>query len=185
MSTPELAFYVRQIIEILGYDLQDPHLRDSPDRIARYLKEWHTQGKEPPKLTTFAGAAETDQMIVQTNIPFDALCAHHGLPFHGTATIGYIPRGDIIGLSKFARVLDHFANRYTVQERVTAQVAEYLDRKLTPVGLGVVLTAEHHCMKSRGVKKRDVPTTTTELRGAFKDNAAARAEFLSYVRRAA
>ncbi len=173
----DLAKHTKAIIELLGYDLNDPHLADSPARIARYLAEWHTMGDEPPKLTTFP-AENYDEMIIQEPIPFHALCAHHGLSFHGTVTVGYVPSKAIIGLSKFARVIDHFANRYTVQERLTVQVADALTELLDPRGCGVSIRGEHLCMASRGVKKPGVWTTTTVLRGLFKDDAAARSEFL-------
>lgn len=179
--TDKIAKYTRKILKELGYNLNDPHLVDSPERISRYLTEWHTICNEPPKLTVFP-EPDYDQMIVQTSIPFDALCAHHGLPFHGHAAVGYIPAGNIVGLSKFSRVIDHFANRYTVQERVTMEITDYLEEVLMPRGLGVVLRAEHHCMKCRGVKKQGVPTITTELRGVFREDLAARTEFLGWVK---
>lgn len=178
----DLAKHTRAIFELLGYDLRDPHIKDSPERIAKYLAEWHTMGEDPPKLTVFEDGEEYDQMILQTRIPFDSLCAHHGLPFHGVATVGYIPDKALVGLSKFSRVIDHFANRYSVQERVTQQVADYLQVQIKPKGLGVVLKAEHHCMKCRGVKKNGVPTITDELRGCFKSDPATRAEFLTWAR---
>lgn len=177
----KLAEHTRAIIELLGYDLKDPHLAHSPERIANYLAEWHTMGDDPPKVTVFP-RENYDEMIVQEAVPFYSMCAHHGLPFQGAVTLGYIPGDCIIGLSKFSRIIDHFANRFTVQERMTVEIADFLTHKLNPRGLGVVARAEHLCMACRGVKKQDVFTSTNVLRGLFRDDAAVRSEFLMRVK---
>lgn len=178
----DIADHMRAIFKSLGYDLTDPHIADSPERIAKYLAEWHTQGEQPPKLTTFPNVEVIDEMIVTSGIQFYSMCAHHGLPFHGVAAIGYIPGDSLLGLSKFARVVDHFANRYSVQERVTKQIADYLESALKPKGLGVVIRAEHLCMSARGVKKPGHSTVTCDLRGAIHKDAPARHELLALVR---
>lgn len=178
----ELAKHYRDIFELLGYDLDDPHIKDSPERIAKYLAEWHTKGDEPPKVTTFP-TEEYNGTVFQEEIPFHSLCAHHGLTFYGSVAWGYLPGSKLLGLSKPARIVDHFANRYTVQERLTHQVANYLEETLDPLGLGVIVRGVHLCMESRGVRKNGVWTTTTILRGTFKDDPAARAEFLTRVNR--
>jgi GTP cyclohydrolase I len=121
-------------------------------------------------------------MIIQTNIPFYSLCEHHTAPFFGTGTIAYIPNGKIVGLSKLARTLDFYANRFQNQERITSQVAERLWNELNPKGVAVSLTAQHLCMSMRGVKKHDTWTTTNKLLGVFKEVDNARMEFLSHIK---
>lgn len=181
MKLGDLAKHTAAIFEILGYDQEDVHMKDSPERIAKYLLEWHTQGREPPKLTTFPNEEKIDEMIVVRNIPFYALCAHHGVHFSGHACIAYIPREDLLGLSKFARVADHFAHRFTVQERLTKQVSDFLFETLKPKGLAVILEAEHLCMSARGVAKPGHCTTTSDLRGNLKGDST-RAELLALMR---
>lgn len=169
----------RQLVQALGYDMKDPHLTDSPARVARFLSEWHTQTSDPPKLTTFPNDPKVDELVAVGRIPFYSLCAHHGLPFSGHASVGYIPKDKVLGLSKFARVIDHFARRFQVQERLTHEVASYLQQELDPVGVGVVMKAEHLCMSMRGVERPGHLTVTSDLRGAFRDHAAARSELLA------
>lgn len=170
------------IISTLGYDTQDPHLKGSPDRVARFFAEWHTRDKEPPSLTTFPNTEGYDELVVTSDIPFYSVCAHHGVPFFGKAAIGYIPDQKVLGLSKFARVVDYFANRFQTQERLTHEIAEFLTAELSPRGLGVVLTGEHLCMSMRGIRKPGHQTTTSSLSGAVKDQPSTRAEFLGFVR---
>ena len=131
-------------------------------------------------MTEFDGEGY-DQMILQTNIPFYSLCEHHLAPFFGAAHVAYIPNGRIVGLSKLARTVDKFACGFQNQERVTKQVAEYLMKHLQPLGVGVVIKAQHLCMAMRGVKKQGVDTTTSEMTGAFRDNSATRSEFLQLI----
>ncbi len=104
-----------QVVKALGYSTDDPHLEDTPHRVARFLAEWHTAGKSPPKLTTFPNEPRVDEVVAVGGLRFHSMCAHHGLPFFGTVAIGYIPKHQVLGLSKFARVVDHFAHRYQVQ----------------------------------------------------------------------
>ncbi len=154
-------------------------LQKTPERFARYLKEFTS----PPAftLTVFEGEGY-DEMVVQDNIMFYSLCEHHLLPFFGTATIAYIPNKKIVGLSKLARVLEHFSRRLQNQERITAQVADYLDEVISPKGVGVILSARHLCMEMRGVSKPGTQTSTSALRGLFKSNPQTRAEFLNIAR---
>jgi len=166
----------------LGYDLDDPHLSGSPGRIARFWSEWHTVGRPPPKLTTFP-AEHYDQIVVVDGIRFYALCAHHGLPFHGDAAVGYLPGARLVGLSKFARVVDHYARRFTTQERMTEEIADHLSAGLEPRGLGVVVRAEHLCMSMRGIQRPGHSTVTSAMRGVFLDKPEARAELLALVGR--
>lgn len=168
----------RNIIVGLGYKADGPHLSGTPKRVARFMEQWHTVGKEPPKLTTFPNAG-TDELVIVGGIRFHSMCAHHGLPFFGVAAVGYIPEASIVGLSKLARVVDHFARRFQVQEELTAQIAGYLETELRPVGVGVVMQAEHLCMAMRGIERPGHRTTTSDLRGALRGKPEARAEFLA------
>lgn len=152
-------------------------MKDTPRRYVKFLNEF--LHPEPFNLTTFDSEG-ADEMIVVSNIPFFSLCEHHLAPFFGTASIAYIPNDtQIVGLSKIPRVLEMFARRFQNQERITTQVAEYLNEHLNPKGVAVVLKARHLCVEMRGVKKHDVWTTTSKLMGVFKDNPDARREFLS------
>lgn len=174
-----IAEHWRAILVALKYDLRDPHLQATPERVARYLQSWHTNQDDPPKLTCFPNEPRADEMVVVSDLRFDSLCAHHGLPFFGTATIGYIPGDKLLGLSKFARVVDHFAHQFQVQERLGQEVADYLMKELQPRGLGVLMIGTHQCMVARGATKPGHKTTTNALRGLIFDHARARAEFLS------
>lgn len=181
MPDQRIAHAWRTIIEALGYEAEDPHLTDSPDRIARFLIEWHEQGKRPPTLTTFPNEPRVDELVAIGGMRFYSLCAHHGLPFGGRAAIGYIPKAKVLGLSKFARVLDHFAHRFQTQERLTHQIASFLEAELEPTAIGVVLRAEHLCMSMRGAERPGHSTVTSDMRGAFKTKPEARAELLTLV----
>jgi GTP cyclohydrolase I len=178
MGTDAIALAWSTVLAELGYKLDDPHIHGTPPRIARFLEAWDTQSKEPPIVTTFP-TEEATEMVVVKDISFYSLCAHHGLPFFGTAVVGYLPNQKLAGLSKFARIVDHFAHRFTVQERLTANIADHLVRVLAPHGLGVSLRATHLCMAMRGVQKPGHTTGTTALRGNF-DKMGVREEFLRW-----
>lgn len=171
---------VGEQIQQLGYDTEDPHLVGSPERIARFWRDWHTIGKQPPRVTTFPNP-NYDEVVVVGGIQFYSLCAHHGLPFFGHAAIGYLPCRVIAGLSKLARITDHFARRFQTQEALTAQIADHLAAELLPRGLGVVLRAEHLCMSMRGIQKPGHATVTSTMRGVFLEKHEARAELLALV----
>lgn len=177
MGDAYLSGLIKKQFAALGYP-PDEHTKDSPERIARYMREWHTINKPPPKITKFKAQGHS-QMVTIGNIPMFSLCAHHGLPFNGMAAVGYIPSKHLAGLSKFARVIDHFSHRYTVQEVITGEVADYLWKQLKPKGLGVVLCCEHQCMSMRGVHKPGHWTTTTDLRGVILTEPETRAEFMA------
>lgn len=170
------------IIRTLGYDLRDPHLQDSPTRVAKFMLEWHTMRAEPPQMTRFDSAGH-DEMVVVRGITFHSLCAHHGLPFFGEVAIGYIPRSDIVGLSKLARVVRHYANRFQVQERLTTEIADRLEHVLDPRGLGVVIRASHMCMAMRGIRSEQAETVTSDMRGALRESGSARNELLELIKR--
>jgi GTP cyclohydrolase IA len=161
----------------LGVDLDDESRRDTPRRIARMYSELLTP--EPFDATTFPNDGGYDELVVARDIPFHSLCEHHLLPFTGVARVGYLPGERIIGLSKLARVVDHFARALQVQERLTTQVANWLQAELSPQGVGVVLEAEHACMTIRGVQKPGATTVTSALHGLVRDDPRTRQEFLA------
>lgn len=160
-------------------------LADTPERVAQAFKYWFSgyhQNVESLFKTFEDGAQDYDEMILQGGIPFYSHCEHHMAPFFGFVHIGYIPCGKIIGLSKMLRLVDAYAHRLTVQERLTTQLADSIVDNLMPLGAGVVVQARHLCIESRGVCKPGSITTTSALRGCLKDNAAARSEFLQFAR---
>ena len=165
----------------LGADLTDESLSGTPRRIARLYAELLTPAPFDP--TTFPNDGGYDELVVARAIPFHSLCEHHLLPFVGVAHVGYLPGERILGLSKLARVVDHFARSLQVQERLTTQVAGWLEQELQPKGVGVVLEAEHLCMSLRGVQKQGATTVTSALRGQVRDDARTRQEFLALTER--
>jgi len=167
----------RTLLDALGVDLTDESLRDTPRRMARMYAEMLTPALFTP--TTFPNDGGYDELVVATGIPFHSLCEHHLLPFVGVAHVGYLPGERIIGLSKLARVVELFSRRLQVQERLTTQIAGWLDDTLCPKGVGVVLEAEHLCMSLRGVQKPGARTITSALHGAVRDDARTRQEFLT------
>jgi GTP cyclohydrolase I len=165
------------LLTALGADLNDESLSGTPRRIAKLYGELLTPSDF--NATTFPNDGDYDELVVAREIPFHSLCEHHLLPFVGVAHVGYLPGERIIGLSKLARVVDHFARSLQVQERLTTQVAGWLERELQPRGVGVVLEAEHMCMALRGVQKHGSTTVTSALRGLVRDDPRTRQEFLA------
>ncbi len=184
-ETEGIRTNITRIIESVGEDLTRQGLKETPMRVQAAFEEWTSGYQRDAKdvLKAFTdGAEDCDQMVVVRNIPFYSLCEHHLAPFFGTATIGYIPDGKIVGLSKLSRVLDVFARRFQVQERLTNQVASAIDEHLSPLGCGVVLTARHLCMESRGICKQGHETITSSMKGVFRESSSTRAEFFSLAR---
>lgn len=167
----------RDLLSALGADLDEEGLRETPRRMAEAYAELLTP--EPLQLTTFPNDGGYDELVVVRNIPFQSLCVHHVLPFYGFAHVGYLPGERILGLSKLARVVELFARGLQLQERLTTQIADYLQRDLGPKGVGVVLEAEHSCMSLRGVQKPGSRTVTSALHGLVRDDPRTRGEFLS------
>jgi GTP cyclohydrolase I len=166
-----VAAAYRGFLESLGLDLTDPDLVGTDHRVARAYQEL-LGGLDPstePSLTTFPNTEGYAGIVSVTNIPFYSICAHHFLPFFGTAHVGYVPGDRLLGLSKMARVVDRYARRPQLQERLTEQVAALLDDRLAPAGVIVSLEARHLCMEMRGVSRPGVTTTTMAVRGSFKD----------------
>ncbi len=171
---------VIEILTAIGEDPARDGLVRTPERVERALS-FLTQGYEQDAGAVIKGAlfeAEHDNMVVVRDIEFYSMCEHHMLPFYGVAHVAYIPDGKIVGLSKMARVVDVFARRLQVQERMTDQIADALAEHLKPQGVGVVLEASHFCMMMRGVEKQGARTITSALRGSFRDDARTRDEFL-------
>jgi GTP cyclohydrolase I len=176
---------VRDMLELVGEDPDRDGLLKTPERVERAMR-WLTRGYDLDAAEVIGDALfeETHQnMIVVRDIEFYSMCEHHMLPFFGKAHVAYIPDGRIVGLSKVARVVDVFARRLQVQERLTDQIAEALDDALAPRGVGVVLEASHFCMMMRGVEKQGSRTLTSALRGTFREDASTRDEFLRLVQR--
>ncbi len=176
---------VRRLLQFVGEDPTRGGLLETPKRVAKAWQFWCKGYAEKPAdiLKTFEDGAEgADEMVVVKDIPFYTHCEHHLAPFFGSATIAYLPDKRIVGLSKLNRVLDVYARRLQVQERLTAQVADSLMEHLAPIGCGVVIKARHLCMESRGVCQQGHHTVTSALRGVFKDDPAVRAEFLQLAR---
>jgi GTP cyclohydrolase I len=169
----------KQFLEALGVATDGPGLRDSPARMAKAYAEMLSPRSF--ELTTFPNDEKYDELVVVKDIPLQSLCEHHLLPFTGVAHVGYLPGERILGLSKFARVVELFARRPQVQERLTQQVATWLDDHLGPKGVGVVIEAEHSCMSLRGVRAAGAVTRTSALTGALRSNPATRAEFLAAI----
>ena len=165
------------LLHALGVDLDDESVRDTPRRMARMYAELLTPAPFTP--TTFPNDGGYDELVVATQIPFHSMCEHHLLPFVGVAHVGYLPGERIVGLSKLARVVDHFGRSLQVQERLTTQVANWLDEHLLPKGVGVVIEAEHLCMSLRGVQKPGARTVTSALLGRVRDDLRTRQEFLA------
>ena len=170
----------RILLEALGIDVDGEALMRTPERMASALLEMISP--RPFHLTTFPNDGHYDELIVAKSIPLRSLCEHHMLTFVGTAHIGYLPGERILGLSKLARVLEHFASRPQVQERLTVQVADWLSAQLSAVGVGVVIEAEHLCMTLRGVQTAGTTTVTSSLLGVMREDSRTRAEFLALAR---
>ncbi len=179
-ETDELEELVRRQLELIGEDSSREGLVKTPARVAASL-QWLTRGYEQDVRLVIGDAMFDDchsNMIMVRDIELYSMCEHHMLPFYGRAHVAYIPNGRIVGLSKLPRVVDVFAQRLQVQERLTEQIAEALTDVLEPLGVGVVIEAYHLCMMMRGVQKQNSKTITSALRGVFRDDSKTRDEFL-------
>jgi GTP cyclohydrolase I len=175
---PDLAAAERaaaDFLAALNVRTDSDGMRDTPARMARAYAEFFTP--RPFELTTFPNDEGYDELVLARRIPFRSICEHHLLPFVGVAHVGYLPGERILGLSKLARIVEHFAARPQVQERLTKQVADWLQANLAPLGVGVVVAAEHTCMTLRGALAAGSLTTTSTLLGTLRTDARARAEF--------
>jgi GTP cyclohydrolase I len=175
---------MREVIETLGLDPADPNLAETPQRVAKmYLEMFHglSEGAEP-KVTFFPNDEHYNSMVMEKDIPFYSMCSHHFVPFYGHAHVAYIPNEKIVGLSKMPRILEFYARRPQLQERLTEQVASFMAEKLEPQGVMVVVEARHLCVEMRGVKKPGALTVTSAIRGIFY-NRPVREEFLDLLQR--
>ena len=178
-----LAERVRAVLVELGLDLDDPNLRTTHERVARmYLEMFRglDQGSQP-RVTTFPNDENYRAMVMEKDIPFYSMCSHHLVPFYGHAHIAYVPGDKILGLSKFARILEFYAKRPQLQERLTEQVVSFVEEELRPRGAMVVIEARHLCVEMRGVEKTGAMTVTSALRGIFHERPI-REEFLDLLR---
>ncbi|WAL64295.1 GTP cyclohydrolase I FolE [Amycolatopsis cynarae] len=164
-------------LRALGVDTDGESLRDTPRRMAKAYADLFTP--RPFDLTTFPNDEGYDELVLARSIPLRSVCEHHLLPFTGIAHVGYLPGERILGLSKLARVTEHFARRPQVQERLTKQIADWLDQRLSPKGVGVVIEAEHTCMTLRGVQAAGSTTVTSTLLGTLRSDARSRQEFFA------
>ena len=182
VDRPQAERAVAELLAALGYPVEGEHRAGTPQRVASALAEMLTPSAFLP--TTFPNDEGYDELVVARDVPFRSLCEHHLLPFYGCAHVGYLPGARIVGLSKLARVVEHFAAALQVQERLTQQVADWLHAQLGARGVGVVMEAEHLCMSLRGVRARGSRTVTSALRGELRTDARTRDEFLALTRRA-
>jgi GTP cyclohydrolase I len=175
---------VRTLLRWAGDEPTREGLRDTPRRVVDAYAEWFSGYREDPQeylARTFEEVAGYDEMIVLRGIQFESFCEHHMAPIIGRAHIGYLPDGKVVGISKLARVVDAFAHRFQVQEKMTAQIANCISEALQPRGVGVVIDATHQCMTTRGVHKRGVSMITSQMLGSFREDARTRAEFLRFI----
>lgn len=181
IDTGRIEKAVREIIEALGEDPLREGLVDTPERVARFYEEvFEGIHSEPGDvIDAFFGEEHYQEIVMVREIPFYSMCEHHFVPFHGEAHVAYMPQGRVTGLSKLARLVEGFARRPQMQERLTAQVADCLDERLDPLGVLVVVEAEHLCMSMRGVKKPGARTVTSAVRGIMEANPATRSEAMS------
>jgi GTP cyclohydrolase I len=174
---------VREIIEAIGEDPGREGLARTPERVARmYAELFEGLRMDPQDELGVVFDVAHDEMVILKDIPFYSICEHHFMPFHGTAAVGYIPDGRVVGVSKLARLVEGYARRPQLQERLTGQVADALMGALEPDGVAVVIEAEHLCMTQRGIRKPGSRMVTSATRGTFRKNSVTRAEFLSLVR---
>ena len=182
INQEKIAAGVRMIIEAIGDDPDREGLKDTARRVARMYGEFF-QGlhEDPRSYLQVVFDEQHDEMVLVKDVPFYSMCEHHLLPFHGRVHAAYIPHGRVVGLSKIARVIEVFARRPQVQERMTSQIADLLMDELDAQGVGVVVEASHTCMTMRGVKKPGSLMVTSAMRGSFKTDLATRSEFMSLV----
>ncbi len=177
--------YFKEIIKTLGEDLNRDGLRDTPERAAKALR-FLTQGYQQSVNDIVNGAlfsSDMDEMVIVKNIELYSLCEHHLLPFIGKCHVAYLPKGKILGLSKIARIVDVFARRLQVQEKLTKQIAECIMEVTQAAGVGVIVEAQHLCMMMRGVEKQNSVMTTSMMLGSLRANSATRSEFLNLINR--
>lgn len=183
IDKPKVEQAVRMILEAIGEDPEREGLVDTPRRVANMYSEiFAGLDVEPRELLKVRFSEFHDELVLVKDIPLYSMCEHHLLPFYGRAHVAYIPRGgQVVGISKLARVVDAYAHRPQLQERLTSQIADCINDTLKPYGVGVVIQAEHMCMTMRGIRKPGSLTVTSAVRGIFESHSEARAELLSLI----
>lgn len=176
--------YVKEFLTHIGEDAEREGLLDTPKRVVKSWIELYAGYAQDPKaiLSTVFEDGTCDEMVILKDIDFSSMCEHHVLPFIGKAHIAYLPNGKVVGLSKLARLVECFAKRLQIQEKMTQQISEAIETNLSAKGVAVVIEAHHQCMSCRGIRKQNTTMITSSMRGAFRDNDAARAEFLSLLK---
>lgn len=175
---------IRVLLEWAGEDVGREGLLDTPKRVAKAYRDWFSGYAIDPReylARTFEEVAGYDEMIVLRDIEYESHCEHHMAPIIGRAHVGYLPNGKVVGISKLARVVDVYARRFQVQEKMTAQIAQCIQDVLQPRGVAVVVEGSHECMTTRGVHKRGVSMVTSKMLGEFREDARTRAEFLRFI----
>jgi GTP cyclohydrolase IA len=175
---------IRVLLRWAGDDPAREGLLDTPKRVVKAYSDWFSGYAVDPDeylKRTFEEVAGYDEMVVLRDIPFESHCEHHMAPIIGKAHVGYLPRGRVVGISKLARVVEAYARRFQVQEKMTAQIARCIQDSLEPIGVGVVIEATHECMTTRGIHKRGVSMITSKMLGTFREDALTRNEFLQFI----
>jgi GTP cyclohydrolase I len=183
-AQPDIEQAFRNVLRWLGEDPDRDGLRETPRRLVRAYQEYFAGYRQDPEQIlrkTFEETGGYDEMVVLRGVPFQSHCEHHVAPIIGRAFVAYVPDRRVVGISKLARVVEAFARRLQIQERLTAQIADTIDRVLKPRGVAVVIKATHHCMSSRGVHVHGTDLVTSRMVGCFRDNALTRQEFLAMV----
>jgi len=184
MDLPRIEKAVREILEAVGERPDREGLRNTPARVARMYQElFDGLDQDPTRHLETTFTERYDELVVLRDIPFTSVCEHHLMPFEGRAHVAYLPDGQVVGISKLARVVDDFAHRPQVQERLTSQIADLLMEQLDPKGVGVVIEATHLCASMRGVRKPGMVMTTSAVLGLFRTSDKTRAEFFSHLAR--
>jgi GTP cyclohydrolase IA len=185
VAKPEIEQAVRRLLEAVGEDVNREGLERTPNRVARMYDELLAGYRVDPHALINEALYDVpyDDMVIVRNIEFYSLCEHHMLPFLGRAHVGYCPNGKVIGLSKIPRIVDLFARRLQVQERMTSQIADFVEAAIHPCGVAVVLEGWHLCATMRGVKKAHAVMVTSALRGSFRENDSTRKEFFDHIGR--
>ena len=179
---PRIERAVREILLAIGEDPERDGLRDTPARVARaFTEQFSGLGQRPEDVLTTVFDADHDELVLVRDISFNSMCEHHLLPFFGTMHVAYLPKDKVIGLSKIPRIVDMFARRLQLQERLTQEVATTIQEVVEPRGVGVICEARHFCMMMRGVEKQHSGTVTSAMLGAFREGKETRDEFLSLV----
>ncbi len=183
VDTPRIEAAVREILQAVGEDPDRDGLLGTPNRVARMYAEILSGNEvDPARHLAVTFAEDHHEMVLVKDIPFESLCEHHMMPFHGRAHVAYVPQGRIVGLSKIARVVEEYARRLQVQERLTSQIADLIMNTLEAHGVGVVLEATHTCMSMRGIRKPGAVMVTSALRGTFRSCPETRSEFMNIIK---